>query len=114
MPVNGVSFGRVVALTGKSRDVNRMNKRLKSYVNDGEILSYNVTEQYRHQLSTTGAISAAVARGEEAYVYVTRDDVKKVKDKQNGWDSLHGILSHMSRYINLNETRVSKAFDQII
>ena len=114
MPIGDVSFGRVIAVTGKPRDVNRMNKRLKSYVNDGRILAYNVTEQYKYQLSTSGSISAAVARGEDAYVYVTKDDVKKVKDKQNGWNSIHGILSNMSRYINLNETRINKALDEIV
>ena len=114
MPVGNVSFGRVIAVTGKGRDVQRVNKRLKSYVNDGKILAYNVTDQYKHQLSTTGAISAAVGRGEEAYVYVTRDDVKKIKEKQNGWTSIHGILSNMSHYINLNETRVSKALNEIV
>ena len=53
MPVGNVSFGRVIAVTGKGRDVQRVNKRLKSYVNDGKILAYNVTDQYKHQLSTT-------------------------------------------------------------
>ena len=114
MPVGNVSFGRVIALTGKPRAVERMNKRLKPMVNSGKILSYNVTDKYKNQLSTTGSISAAVGRGEEAYVYVTGNDVIKVKNKQKGWDSLLNILCNMSQYINLNETRVSKAVDMIV
>lgn len=114
MPVGNVSFGRVIALTGKPQAVDRMNRRLKPLVNSGKVLSYNVTDKYKNQLSTTGSISAAVGRGEEAYVYVTGYDVHKVKEKQKGWDSLYNILGNMSQYINLNETRVNKAFDMIV
>ena len=114
MPVGEVSFGRVVALTGKPRDVERMNRRLKPLVNSGKILSYNVTNEYKHQSSSNGSISAAVSRGEDAFVYVTGQDVQKVKNKQKGWDSLYNILCNMSQYINLNETRVSKAFNKIV
>ena len=114
MPVDNVSFGRVVAVTGKPRDIGRVNKRLKPYIKDEKILSYNVTEQYKYQPSTAGSISAAVSRGEEAYVYVTRADVKKVKEKQKGWDTIYNILSNMSDYVNLNQTRTNKALNVII
>ena len=112
MPIGNVSFGRVVALTGKTRDISKVNKRIKSHVTNGSILSYNVTDRYKNQ--STGALSAAVARGEEAYVFVTRGDVKKVKENQKGWNSINNILSNISQYIDLNETRVSKAINEIV
>ena len=114
MPVGDVSFGRVVALTGKPRAVKRMNRRLKPLVNSGKILSYNVTNEYKHQLPSNRSLSAAVRRGEDAYVYVTGQDVQKVKSKEKGWASLFDILCNMSQYINLNETRINKAFDMIV
>ena len=114
MPVGNVSFGSVIALTGKPRDVKRMNNRLNPLVNSGKILSYNITNEYRHQSASNGSISAAVSRGEEAFVYVTGKDVEKVRTKQKGWASLFDVLSNMSQYINLNKTRVSKAFDMIV
>jgi phosphopantetheine adenylyltransferase len=74
---------------------------------------YDVTHKYQFS-SSSGALGKAVHNGERAIIYVTGNDVLRVKSKEKGWESIDSILYHMSDYINLNKESIGKAINRIV
>ena len=93
MAIGNVSFGRVVAVTGPYK-----------------VLVYDVTDKYRYA-STGGVLANSANRGDCSIVYVTGKDVKKVQNKETGWDTLDAILGHMSQHIDLYKENTNRAVD---
>ncbi|MBQ8886804.1 MAG: hypothetical protein IJY61_03795 [Candidatus Gastranaerophilales bacterium] len=110
MTIGNVSFGRVVAVTGSYKKAGKLQNRMKQQLKQEKVIAYDVTDKYRYA-STGGVLANSANKGECSLVYVTGKDVKKVKNKEAGWDTLDGILSHMSQHIDLNKESTNRAVD---
>ena len=113
MSVNGVSFGSVVAVSGKYGKINKINNRMHSQAKMGKVIMKDVTEHYKHAPSS-GLLAQSVQRGDTLEIYITGKDVNKVKTKQSGWDTLDGILSNLSSYIQIDRMPTSEVVEQIL
>lgn len=112
MPINNVSFGNVVAVSGKSNKINRLNTRLRDNAAQGKVIMKDVTAQYINA-SPNGLIAEAAQKGDRIEIYITGDDVKKVKTRNSEFSTIDGILSHMSSYFSINKLSVGEAVSKI-
>lgn len=112
MAVNGVSFGSVVAVSGKKNKINKVNSRLQYQAKSGNVIMKDVTEHYRHAPSC-GLLAQSVQKGDKLEIYITGKDVDKVKSRQSGWDTLDGILSNLSSYIQIDRMPTNEVVEQI-
>ncbi len=112
MSVNGVSFGSVVAVSGKHSKINKINNRLRPQAKMGNVIMKDVTDHYRHA-SSSGLMAQSAQQGNKVEIYITGKDVEKVKTRQSGWDTLDGILSNLSFYLHVDKMSVSAVVDKI-
>ena len=110
MAIGNLSFGRVIAVTGSFKKASKLQNRMKQQIKQDKVLVYDVTDKYRYA-STGGVLANSANRGDCSIVYVTGKDVAKVKNREEGWDSLDAILSHMSQHIDLNKESTNRAVD---
>ena len=75
MSVNGVSFGSVVAVSGKHSKINKINNRLRPQAKMGNVIMKDVTEHYRHAPSS-GLLAQSVQRGDKLEIYITGKSIK--------------------------------------
>ena len=113
MSINGISFGSVVAVSGKKSKINKLNNKLKSQALNGNIIMKDVTQHYKHATSS-GLMAQAAQRGNSVEIYITGKDVEKIKTRQQGWETLDGILSNLSSYICAEEMSLGDVFEKII
>ncbi|MBQ9246637.1 hypothetical protein IJ182_10265 [bacterium] len=113
MAIDKVSFGSVVAVSGKPAKVNRLNSKMRPYINTGYVMVQDVTPQYIYAPST-GVMAQAAQRGENVSIYITDADVDKVKQKKSNWDTTESILSNLKAYYNINKIRLNDAVSRII
>ena len=112
MSVNGVSFGSVVAVSGKKGKINKVNNKLQQQAKAGQVIMKDVTEHYRHAPSS-GLLAQSVQRGDKLEIYITCKDVDKVKSKKPGWETLDGILSNLCSYIQIDRMSTGDVIDKI-
>ena len=110
MTIGNVSFGRVTAVTGPQKKATKLQNRMKQQIKQQKVIAYDVTQKYKY-VYTGGVLANSANKGECSFVYVTGRDVQKIKDKEQGWDTLDGILSHMSNHIDLNKENTNRAVD---
>lgn len=113
MSVGRISFGRVIAVSGKEKKVQRINQILKPQTQSGNIMIKDVTKSYINSASW-GAMAQAAQRGEKIEIYITGDDVQRVKRREQNWDTINGILSNLTSYQNVNEASVRDVVNDII
>lgn len=113
MSIGKISFGSVIAVSGKKKKVNKVNQKLTDKIQSGEIMIKDVTRAYIN-LPSWGAMAQAAQRGEKVEIYITGDDVQKVKRREQNWDTINGILSNLTSYHNVNENPVKDIVNNII
>ncbi len=114
MAVGNISFGNVIAVSGKYNKVEKLNRKLRNQTHSGNLMMKDVTKQYIHA-SSWGVLAQAAQKGDRVEIYITgKDDVDKVKNKTPKWDTIDGILSHLSSYHNLNRLSVGELVNRII
>ncbi|MCD7779284.1 MAG: hypothetical protein LUH05_01265 [Candidatus Gastranaerophilales bacterium] len=112
MPVNNVSFGSVIAVSGKPKKVNKVSSRLYTQMQVGDIIMKDVTSVYKNA-SSEGMLAQSAQRGDKVEIYITGKDVDKVRNQEPEWDTLGGILSNLSTYFNLNRNTVEETVNSI-
>ena len=112
MPINNVSFGRVIALSGDQRKIKKINSKLAPQLNSGDVIVKDVTNHYRNAKSS-GVLASAVKRGDRVEIYITGDDIKKVKQQHNEWDTIDGILSHLNLYYDTKKMGMYEIISKI-
>lgn len=105
MQVSPVSFGKVIAVSGKPRKINSFNNSIYRQILTGKILVQDVTEHYINAPSE-GVMAHSAQSGNIIEVLITDKDVRRVRNKVLGWETTDKILSNLSGYFNLN--KVSK------
>ena len=106
MKTANVSFGKVLAVYGRQDKIKKVNKALQDDANNGDIITKNVTSCYIHA-SSYGVLGRAAKQGDTIQIYITEDDVKKVNSCPQ-WDTIEGILSHMSDCVNIAKMKVDE------
>lgn len=112
MSVGNVSFGSVVAVSGKHGKINKVNNKLYTQSRLGNVIMKDVTDHYKHA-SSYGLLAQSAQKGDKVEIYITGSDVSKVKDKQKGWDTLDGILSNLSSYFSIDKLSVNEVIERI-
>ncbi len=110
MSISNVSFGSVIAVSGKSNKINKINKKLHSL--DNSIVMKDVTNYYK-TASSQGVLAQSAQKGDRIEVYVTGDDIEKVKNEENNWKSVEGILSNLNSYFNVDKMNIGEAISKI-
>lgn len=111
MAIGNVSFGSVIAVAGKPNKINKINKKLHAYDNNNLIMK-DVTNYYKNA-SSQGVLAQYAQKGDKIEIYVTGNDVEKVKNKENNWKTIEGILSNLTSYFNTDKMNVSEAISKI-
>lgn len=112
MKTSSISFGKVIAVSGKNSKVKRINDRLESRKKNGLVVMRDVTNHYRTAPSGYSLADAA-RKGDRIEIYITGDDIKKM-NKDNSWKTIDGVLSHISSYCDLAQVTVNEAIEKII
>ncbi len=113
MKTSSVTFGSVIAVSGKSKKMDKVNKKLLPYAKTGKVMIKDVTSFYRNA-SPAGEMAQAAQRGESVDIYITGSDIEKIKKKQYGWRSIRDILGNLEDCFSANPMFVSDVVDKII
>ncbi len=106
MSVGKVSFGSVIAISGNNNKIEKINRRLRNQAERGDLMMKDVTQQYVNA-SSWGVMAQAAQKGDRVEIYIKgKEDVGKVKNKEPQWDTIDGILSHISSYQDVNKVSV--------
>lgn len=112
MSINKVSFGKVIAAFGKPKKIERLNSLLASSAKADKVMIKDVTSSYKYSF-TDGLMGQAAQRGEKVSLYITGEDIKKVKNKEKNWNTMDGILSNLQGYCDLATMSVREAVEKI-
>ena len=112
MKTSNVSFGRVIALSGKESKINKINEKLAYKKQAGQLVIRDVTQHYKYAPST-GMLAKAAQRGDKVEIYITGEDVNKV-GKDAEWKNIDGILSHLSSYYDAAKMSIREAVEKVI
>lgn len=113
MKVSAISFGKVIAVSGKEKKISKVNSILQPYANSGKIMIKDVTRNYINARSS-GVLADAAQHGAIVNVYITGDDVQKVKNNHEEWNTTEKILSNLCTYYDVNKMSISEAARTII
>ena len=112
MPISNVSFGSVVAVSGRPKKISTINQRLRNQASNGKVIMKNVTPQYVNA-SSDGLIAQAAQRGDRVEIYITGEEAEQVRKKAPEFSTIDGILSHMSSYIDVNTCSIGDVINKI-
>lgn len=112
MSINNVSFGSVIAVTGKANKVNKVNKKLHPHAQSGSVIMKDVTNYYKNA-SSSGVLAQSAQNGDKVEIYITGNDIEKVKNNENDWKTIEGILSNLDSYISLERTHIGEVINKI-
>ncbi len=113
MKTSEITFGRVIAVYGKPKKMQKVNSRLGSYAQNGLVKIQDVTSMYRSAPSS-GELAQAAQRGELVDIYITGDDVSKIKHKNKGWNNIREILRNLEDSFNANQMFISEVVEKIL
>ena len=82
MAIGSVSFGSVVAVSGKLNNMRKFDSVMKSNCKykTGNIMQKDVTSHYKNA-SSTGLMAQSAQRGEPVQIFITGDDLLNVKQR---------------------------------
>ena len=97
MTVQKVSFGSVIAVYGNDKKLNKILRRVREDGKNHDIIRKDVTSQYVNSASS-GLLSQAAQKGDRIDIYITgKEDTSKYNNKAEKWDTIDGVLSHLSK-----------------
>lgn len=108
-----VSFGKVVAVRGKPKKMDKINKKLYPYAKNGQIMIKDVTAFYKNA-SSDGEMAQAAQRGESVDIYITGSDIKKIQQKEPGWKCIKDILGNVEDYFCVNQMFIGDAISKVL
>ncbi len=113
MKISAISFGKVIAVSGKEKKIKKVNRVIQPYANSGKIMIKDVTRNYINARSS-GVLASAAQQGDRVNIYITGEDVKKVRDNDEQWNTTEKILSNLCKYYDVNKMSVSETARTII
>ena len=112
MKAASVSFGKVIAVSGKDAKIKKMNSKLANVIDSKHVIVRDYTSFYQNAPSA-GSLAQAAQRGDKIEIYVTGGDVKKM-GKFPDWKTPEGVLSHLSSCYDLAKTSINEVVEKII
>lgn len=112
MKASSVSFGKVIALSGKESKIKKVNSKLAGVIDSKQIIVRDYTSFYQNAPSS-GSLAQAAQKGDKIEIYVTGGDVKKM-GKFPDWKTPEGVLSHLSCCYDLAMISIGEAVEKII
>jgi len=95
------SFGKVFAVAGTNRDINKLENIIEKA--PGDVLILDATDLYKIT-NTNGKCSEAVKQGKTVDFFVTgKEDRYKVLMMESGWSTLSGVSQHIGEFIDIND-----------
>ena len=110
--MSNISFGRVVAVSAKPRKMEKLYKKTEAYCKLGKLIVKDVTDVYDNAASN-GIMAQAVKRGERLDLFVTGEDVEKMKNKTQGWRTMNELVANIDSYINANLMSLNEVVNSI-
>ena len=112
MRIPAVSFGKVVAVSGKASRIQSLNACLKPYIDHEKVRVIDITDNYINA-SSDGKMAIAAQKGNIIQVVISGKDVRRFKNKMPGWETLDRALSHLSEYHDINKVPKSTIMNTI-
>ena len=112
MKTSAVSFGRVVAVSGKDTKMKKIDEKLQSKKNNGSLVIRDVTQYYKYA-PLDGVLSKAAQKGDRIEIYITGNDIQKLGNEPE-WKTLDGILTHVSSYYDAAKFSIRETMEKII
>ena len=111
MEVGRVSFGNVIAVSGRANCVKQLDNLVRSQqlFKNGQIMQQDVTSHYKYA-PKTGLMAQSAQRGEPVFIYITGEDLKKFKKK----NTLDVLLSNLSGFVSLYRIKPEDAVQKIV
>lgn len=103
MKVSPVSFGQVIAVTGKPKKIEQL-RRETSYM--ANVARVDYTEYYAKSYST-GLLGDAVRNKELIDFYITGKDYDSFTKKERGWETMAEVSCQLDKYYNLGREGVN-------
>ena len=100
MEVSSVSFGKVIAVSGKRRKAEYLKNEMKNTPN---MTVLDASDFYLSSV-TDGLLHKAARRYDSVDIYITGKDNESYKNKEEGWKTLNDVLCHIDKYYNLRTT----------
>ncbi len=115
MEVGNVSFGNVVAVAGKKRNMIKFSNALEKIpeYKNGQVRYRNVSEQYKYA-PRNGLMAQAAQRGDSVHICITGEDLKYMREGRDGWDTLDGILSQLTKFISVDRMSSEEAVKAVL
>ncbi len=114
MAIGSISFGSVIAVSGKTRKISGLNNKLSQYERAGKVIIRDVTDRYRYS-PATGLMAKAAQKGDNVAVYITGDDVENIKSKMfKGQREMDVVLSSMTSYYDINKVSAHKVVKAVL
>lgn len=113
MQVSKVSFGKVIAASGKEKKMKKITQKLDAKMKSREIIVRDVTGIYKNTLSG-GEMAKAAQRGDVIDLFVSGKDAEKMRKKEPGWSSINEVLSHLEDYININDMSIGDVISRVL
>ena len=113
MSINPISFGKVTAVSGKPKKMDRLNASLSTEAKNGTVMIKDVTGLYKTSF-IDGLMGQAAKKGDKVSIYITGNDIDKIKKREPNWDSINGIVSNLKEYYNLEIISVHDTIRRIL
>ena len=108
MQVSKVSFGSLVAVSGKAKKMKNIDKMLSS-----SAMIKDVTSTFQISFPS-GTLAQAARRGYKVKLYITGNERKFIENKKKGWKTLSNLLENIEDYFDANKTSISQISEAIL
>lgn len=115
MEVGNVSFGGVVAVSGKQWNMQKFSEAMRKSVDyrNGDIMQRDVTSHYKYA-ARNGLMARAAQSGQSVNIYITGEDAQFVRERKDGWDTLDGILMQLTKFVNVDRMNPEAAVQSVV
>ena len=103
MKVSPVSFGQVIAVSGKPKKIQQLRDEIGNTAN---IARVDFTNYYKNTYSN-GLIGMAARNNHAIDLYITGDDYSNFTKKRTGWQTMNEVSCQLDKYYDLTKTSVS-------
>ena len=109
MQVGNVSFGNVVAVAGKTRNMKKFSDVMYNHpeYKKGNVLQFDISDDYRYA-ARNGLIAQAAQRGERVEIYVTGED------KQNFSSMKGSIMDQLTKFVSVDKFTPEEAVRAVL
>ena len=99
MKVSPVSFGQVIAVSGKSKKIQHLRYEM---ANVNNVARVDATDYYKNSYST-GLLGDAIRNNQLIDLYITGEDYKSFVEKKPNWETIGDVACQLDKYYDLKK-----------